>query len=140
MAEVLMVLAPSAFRDEEYAEPRKVLEGHGATVVTASVAAGSCRGMLGMTAQAELSLSQAATRAWDAVVFVGGGGSTVFFDDPAAHALAAEALGRGAVLGAICIAPSTLARAGLLRGVAPRPFTPSARTWWPGAPCGPASP
>lgn len=117
MPSVLMIIAPSVFRDEEYARPKAVLESHGAEVVTASVAPGVCVGRFGLEAQATLSVAQAAERTWDAVIFVGGGGSSVFFDDETAHALAKTQAAGDGVLAAICIAPSTLARAGLLGGV-----------------------
>lgn len=114
MAQIVMVIAPEIFRDEEYAEPKHVLEARGAHVVTASSAPGPCRGKLGMTAMAHIGLAEALRAPWDAVVFVGGGGAALFFDDPEAHALATAAAARGAITAAICIAPSTLARAGLL--------------------------
>jgi len=117
MPSVVMILAPTVFRDEEYAEPKGVLESRGAQVATASVEPGECVGRFGLTATATLSVAEAAEKPWDAVVFIGGGGSRVFFDDAAAHALARAQAERGAVLAAICISPSTLARAGLLRGV-----------------------
>jgi protease I len=117
MTTALMVIAPTVFRDEEYAEPKRVLETHGVSVTTASVAPGECIGKLGMRATATLSVADAAENEWDAVVFVGGAGARVFFDDLAAHRLAREQLGSGRVLAAICVAPSTLAHAGLLRGV-----------------------
>jgi protease I len=117
MSTALMVIAPSVFRDEEYAEPKAVLESRGVTVMTASTAPGECIGKLGMRAKAELSVADAAAREWDAVVFVGGAGAAVFFDDADAHALAEHQLDRGSVLAAICVAPSTLAHAGLLQGV-----------------------
>lgn len=109
-----MVIAPEIFRDEEYAEPKRVLEARGAHVVTASSTPGPCRGKLGMVANAQMGLADALLTAWDAVVFVGGGGAALFFDDPQAHAVATAAAGRDAITAAICIAPSTLARAGLL--------------------------
>lgn len=114
MPQVVLVIAPEIFRDEEYAEPLAVLESRGASVTTASSAAGTCRGKLGMTATAKMGLTEAMGIEWDAVAFIGGGGAAFFFDDPEAHALANAASTRGAVLAAICIAPSTLARAGLL--------------------------
>ncbi|HSK47969.1 MAG TPA: DJ-1/PfpI family protein [Coriobacteriia bacterium] len=117
MPDVVMVIAQEVFRDEEYAEPRTILQSRGARVVTASTAPGKCIGKLGMTAEAELSISEAAERRWDAVVLVGGGGASCFFDDADAHRLAREALASGAVVGAICIAPSVLAHAGLLKGI-----------------------
>lgn len=117
MKSALMVIAQEVFRDEEYAEPKRVLESHGVAVTTASVEAGEAIGKLGMRAHADMSLSDTLGTEWDAVLFVGGAGASVFFDDPDAHALARDTLERGAVLGAICIAPSTLAHAGLLKGV-----------------------
>ncbi|MBW6468376.1 MAG: DJ-1/PfpI family protein [Coriobacteriia bacterium] len=116
MKTVLMVIAPETFRDEEYAHPKEVLESRGATVVTASTQAGTCTGKLGMEAQATIAVSESDALDYDAVVFVGGAGAQVFFDDPYAHALARAARESKRVLGAICIAPSILARAGLLRG------------------------
>jgi protease I len=117
MTTALMVIAPTVFRDEEYAEPKRVLESHGVSVTTASTAPGECIGKLGMRATASISVGDAADRRWDAVVFVGGAGAQVFFDDAAAHRLATAQAGSGRVLAAICVAPSTLARAGLLLGV-----------------------
>lgn len=126
MVRVLMVIAPNIFRDEEYDHPKAVLEARGAEVTTASKAAGTCRGKLGMLAEATTALEGLDASGFDAVVFVGGGGAEVFFDDPAAHALARSALQAAKVLGAICIAPSVLAHAGLLQGVRATAF-PSQR-------------
>lgn len=126
MPQVLMVIAPEVFRDEEYAEPKSVLETWGATVTTASLEAGVCKGKLGMIAEATLALADAEPADYDAVVFVGGGGAQVFFDDPDAHALARGAFENKRVVAAICIAPSILARAGLLDGVRATAF-PSQR-------------
>ena len=117
MPDVVMVIAPTVFRDEEYAEPKAILEARGAHVATASVAPGELTGRFGLKAHASISVAQAATMPWDAVIYVGGGGAAVFFDDEAAHALARGQAKSEGVLAAICIAPSTLAHAGLLQGV-----------------------
>ncbi len=117
MKNVLMVIAQRMFRDEEYAEPKEVLEDHGVNVVTASERAGHCEGKLGMEAEASVSVADAEALDYDAVVFVGGPGASAFFDDPASHALARTAFDNGRVVAAICIGPSTLAHAGLLDGV-----------------------
>lgn len=117
MTKALMVIAPEVFRDEEYAEPKRVLEAHGVTVTTASTAPGECIGKLGMRATATISVADALREEWDVVVFVGGAGAKVFFDDPTAHALARRQADAGRLLAAICIAPSTLAHARLLEGV-----------------------
>lgn len=117
MPDVAMIIAQQIFRDEEYAEPKRVLESKGVRVTTSSVSAGECIGKLGMRTVAQEALHDISTREWDAVVFVGGAGAQVFFDDENAHRLARATLQRGAVVAAICIAPSTLAHAGLLEGV-----------------------
>lgn len=117
MAAVLMVIAPETFRDEEYEHPKQVLEAHVHTVTTASTRPGLCTGKLGAVATAEISIEDALERSFDAVVFVGGAGASVYFDDEIAHRLARRAHERDAVVAAICIAPSILARAGLLQGV-----------------------
>jgi protease I len=116
MPQVLMVIAPDMFRDEEYAHPKQVLERRGATVVTASTRAGTCTGRFGLRATADIALADAHAADYDAIAFVGGTGARVFFDDETAHALARDAYARGKVVSAICIAPSVLARAGLLEG------------------------
>ncbi|HEX9093087.1 MAG TPA: DJ-1/PfpI family protein [Coriobacteriia bacterium] len=116
MTEILMVIAQSVFRDEEYAQPKAIFERRGAHVTTASEEAGPATGRFGLVATADIALEDADPDDYDAVVFVGGGGAEVFFDDPAAHEVARSAYESGKVVAAICIAPSTLARAGLLDG------------------------
>lgn len=116
MPKVLMVISRENFRDEEYAKPKEVLESRGAEVITASTDVGECRGTYGMTAHADEVLCEADMSRYDAIVFVGGSGAEVFFDDFCAHEKAAEVHDAFKVVGAICIAPSTLARAGLLNG------------------------
>jgi putative intracellular protease/amidase len=37
MKSALLVIAPEVFRDEEYAEPKRILEARGADVTTASL-------------------------------------------------------------------------------------------------------
>lgn len=126
MRRALLVIAPRTFRDEEYLEPRALLEAAGIDVVTASVTPGRCVGRFGAEVIAEIALADADGAAYDAVVFVGGGGASVFFDDPEAHRVARQAEQAGRLLAAICIAPSVLARAGLLEGVRATAF-PSQR-------------
>ncbi|MCX6798856.1 MAG: DJ-1/PfpI family protein [Candidatus Diapherotrites archaeon] len=124
---VLFIIAQQNFRDEELFEPKAVLEAAGASTTIASKKAGSATGMLGGKANASLALSDVSPGDFDAIIFVGGGGSSVFFNDPAAHDLAKEAAAQGKILGAICIAPSILANAGLLRGKKATAFSSEAQ-------------
>jgi len=111
---VLMVLSPEMWREEEYLEPKIVLEDAHFLVRTASVEYGPVFGTTGMRAIAEDTVALADPDAYEAVVFIGGPGASVFFDDPDAHKLAKSMYDAGKVVAAICIAPSTLAHAGLL--------------------------
>jgi protease I len=113
---VCLVIAPSNFRDEELLDTRKELERAGATITVVSTHTDPVKGMLGATARPDGLISSVRAENFDAVVFIGGSGATALFDDPSAHTLAQGALRSGKLLGAICIAPSILARAGLLRG------------------------
>lgn len=116
MKRVVMVVAPQQFRDEEYEHPREVFLARGADVVTVSTRPGECVGRCGAIALAEAAIGDVDPDTFDAVIFVGGAGSAVYFDDERAHELACNIARRGGVVSAICIAPSTLAHAGLLRG------------------------
>ncbi len=113
---VLMVIAPGNFRDEELFHTQEELEKSGAKITIASKKIGGLKGVKGGTAQATLLLEDANPNDYDAVVYIGGGGASIYFGDAAALSLAKEMLAAGKVVAAICIAPSILANAGLLRG------------------------
>jgi len=113
---VALVVAPNAFRDEEYATPRSRLLAAGFRVTTAGRHLGPARGEGGTVATCDALLSDLEPASIAAVVFVGGEGAVDYWDDPRAHGLAARTLAAGGVAGAICLGVGTLARAGLLRG------------------------
>jgi len=116
MEKVLMVVAPNNFRDEEYQKPKAVLENAGYQIVTASKGVQTAKGMLGATAMVNQDLDQVKVADYTAIVFVGGTGASVYFNDQTVLKLAREAVEQGKVVGAICIAPSILANAGILQG------------------------
>jgi protease I len=72
--------------------------------------------MLGAQVKADLDISEAKVADYNAVIFVGGSGASVYFNDPVAHGIAWQAYDTGKVVGAICIAPSILANARVLQG------------------------
>ncbi|MCK4625084.1 MAG: DJ-1/PfpI family protein, partial [Phycisphaerae bacterium] len=113
---ILMVIAPKQFRDEELFVPREYFLVRGAEVTVASSATGQIRGMLGQTFSPDAKLADVSAKDFDAVIFVGGAGAEAYFDDPVAHKLAVDADAGSKVLGAICIAPAILAKAGVLKG------------------------
>lgn len=116
MGNVLMVVAPERFRDEELFETRTVLADAGHAITVASTRAGRCPGSRGGHVDVAMTLDEARSADYDAVVFVGGGGSKLLFNDPSALRIAREIARSGRVLAAICLAPVILANAGVLTG------------------------
>jgi protease I len=113
---VLMVIAPSDFRDEELFVPKEFLEENGAKVVIASEKRGTANGMFGGVTSVDLPVSGITIGDYDAVVFVGGSGveSHRLYEDGAYLKLAADADGAEKIVGAICLGPMIPAGAGLL--------------------------
>lgn len=116
MRRVLMIIAPRNFRDEELFHTKEELEAAGNSVTIASTTTDTATGMLGGTAKPDITINDVNVDDYDAVVFVGGSGSSIYFNDPKAHEIARTANEKGKIIGAICIAPSTLANAGILNG------------------------
>lgn len=112
---ILMIVASKNFRDEEYFIPVEIFQENGADITTASSVKGEIIGIEGGEVRSTLILRETSAKNFDAVVFVGGEGTEEFFDDAEAHKIVQEAVKYGKILGAICIAPIILARAGVLR-------------------------
>lgn len=113
----LMIIAPRNFRDEEFREPKAILEREGIKVVVASTMAGTAKGMFGMQAIPETTVDKVNPAEFDAVVVVGGGGSRTYLWNNMQVQKIVQALQRqGGIVAAICISPVVLARAGLLKG------------------------
>ncbi len=116
LAKVLFIIASNNFRDEEFFEPKQVIEAKGGVVTIASSSLNISNGVRGARVKPDILLGEAKVTDYDAIVFVGGAGSSEYWDNPAAHKLAKEAASLSKVVSAICIAPVTLANAGLLNG------------------------
>lgn len=112
----VLIIASANFRDEELFETKRILDEAGLETVVASSRTGPVKGMLGSVAEATVLLNELRVDDYDAIVFVGGPGATEYFNNPAALSIAGEAAYKRKVLGAICIAPSVLANAGVLKG------------------------
>jgi protease I len=114
MKPVLFIIAPKDFRDEELYITQAELERSGISTTIASSIKGECIGSKGGIAIATLSLDQINIKDYASIVFIGGMGSRIFFDDLKAFKLAQEMHNAGRPVAAICIAPIILAKAGLL--------------------------
>lgn len=116
MKTVALVIAEQIFRDEEYEKPRDILEERGIKVLTASTTLVKAFGKLGMVVKPDILVKDLRNQALDALIFIGGGGSSQYFNDAIAHDTAKHFNQPGKVIGAICIAPVILANAGILKG------------------------
>ncbi|MDH5437332.1 MAG: DJ-1/PfpI family protein [Candidatus Bathyarchaeota archaeon] len=113
----LMIIAPRDFRDEEYQEPKAILEREGVKVVVASTVAGTARGMFGTQVTPDTTIDEVNPTEFDAVVVVGGSGSqTHLWNNSKVHKIVQALHTKGGLVAAICISPVVLAKAGLLKG------------------------
>ena len=116
MAKIAMVIARKDFRDEEYLHPKEEFMQNGHEVITASSWTKECTGRFGAIVKPDINLAELLPEDFDALVFVGGGGASEYFDSPISQGLARKAYREGKVVAAICIAPLILSRSGLLQG------------------------
>ena len=112
---VLMVIPHTQFRDEEFFEPKKILEDEGAKVVVASTSVRTCRGMKGGTVQSDLAIADAKAEEYAGLVLCGGSSvPDIFWNDKKLQELAVAMATAGKVIGAICLSTVVLAKAKLL--------------------------
>jgi protease I len=103
-----------AFEESEYGIPRAILEDKGAVITVASSSLDVLAGHQGLEVQPDVVLSDVHAADYDAMVFIGGYGYNR--DDHQAQRIAQEAVAEGKLLAAICVAPITLAKAGVVEG------------------------
>lgn len=113
---VLFIIASKNFRDEELIEPRKIVEGYKAKTILASNNLGTATGMLGSKVTPNLILEKVNVNDYNAIVFVGGSGSTIYWNNKTALNIAKEANLKGKVVASICLGSGTLANAGIFKG------------------------
>ncbi|MCK4426924.1 MAG: DJ-1/PfpI family protein [candidate division Zixibacteria bacterium] len=113
---IVMIIAPQNFRDEELFEPKQILTEKGAEVKVASASLEIAGGMLGAEVNPDMLISDIKPDQWDAIILVGGSGASRYWEDFSIHSMLNEAVKQNKIVGAICIAPVTLANAGILSG------------------------
>ncbi len=112
---ILMVIAHSNFRDEEYRAARERLEAAGARVTVASTVQ-EAAGTQGMRVAVDLLIDAVNPDDYDGVVFVGGTGASQYWHDVKAHEIARTAFEKGQLVAASSHAAVILAVAGVLHG------------------------
>jgi protease I len=112
----VFIIPSQAFHDDELFQPQRALDLAGVQTVIASKKTGPVQGMLGNAAPVTLALNQLRVDDFQAVIFVGGTGVQEYYDDPLAHSIAREAMQKQKLVGATSMAPTILAKAGVLTG------------------------
>ena len=112
-AKQALLIIYSQFEEHEYTASREILENNGVVITVASSSKETLKGHKGMQVKPDILLSEAQATDYDAIVFIGG---IAYDSPPEAERLVRAAAAEGKVLAAICIAPVTLARAGVLEG------------------------
>lgn len=111
----VLVIAFQGFQDFEYQATKEALENLDIKTLTISSKVGEAIGKFGQAVSIEKTFSDIEIERFGAVVFIGGPGSADYIEDDSAHQLARLAIEKDKVLGAICLAPAILARAGVLQ-------------------------
>jgi len=115
MAKIIMIVAPQNFRDEEYFTPKEILENNGVEITTASLTK-EASSVAGKKITVDLLISEVKEKDFNAIIFVGGPGASIYFNNQEAQNLAKNFYENNKIVAAICIAPSILANAGILQG------------------------
>lgn len=117
MKKAVLVIARRGFQDVELAGTRDELVAAGFDVTLASTAAGPCTGKFGSTEQATVAIADTHPQDYDRLAYIGGPGAAELADSEDAKDLAWAFVDAKKPVGAICIAPTILAKAGILHGL-----------------------
>jgi len=113
---VVLIIASSNFRDEEYLRPKEILTKAGVKIITASTKLGEIKGMLGTKVKSDILIDNINVSDYDGIIFIGGSGADEYWNNKTAHKIAKDAVSQDKILAAICIAPVTLANADVING------------------------
>lgn len=113
---ILIVVPYNDYQDLELKGTKKVLRSAGAKLETASSSLGTARGKFGGETKVNVLINEVGVTSYDAIVLIGGPGTAEYVNSEDAHRVVKEATEAGKVVGAICMAPQVLAKAGVLAG------------------------
>jgi len=124
----LLIIAKTGFQDKELKGVRDELLAAGFEVELASSVKGPCTGKFGSTETALYGFEEIDLGNFDRIAFIGGPGAAELAEDAIAQHLTRSVMHARKPLGAICIAPTILAKGGVLRGRKATVWDPSLRS------------
>jgi protease I len=116
MRQALLIIAQRGYQDHELDGTRQGLLSGGFSIVLSSTEAGECIGKFGGSEQSTVALRDVRVKDYDCIAFIGGPGASALASDTDALRVANDAARADMPLGAICIAPTILAKARVLNG------------------------
>lgn len=128
MARALFIVAQSGYRDIELIEPLRILCAAGHDCTIASIKAGDAHGSDGHVASV-IAVKDVKAADYDVVIVIGGPGAQKLAEYPEVLQLLQDAKSRQKKLAAICIAPTILAKAGVLNGRQATVFETAESKW-----------
>jgi len=111
---VLFVVAHEGYQPIEYGNPKKILEDAGFQVITASDKPGIATATDDSTTVIDTVLGEVNIDDYAGIVFIGGPGCLEHLDNEVSYRIIRKAVEDYKLLGAICVAPRILAKAGAL--------------------------
>jgi len=112
---VALIIAYKGFQPIEYQNTRKALEEAGITVHTVSTQLGEAEATDGSKVAVDLKLDRLIPGEYQGIAFIGGSGALEYLDNEISYAVIKKTINAAIPLGAICIAPRILAKAGILK-------------------------
>lgn len=113
---ILIVVAPKDFRDQEYSDAKAIFSAAGIKTAVASIQTGTAVGIEGTEVMIDMVVGQVKVNKFDAVVFIGGAGMLEIVNDESLQILAKKFYQAEKITAAICAAPGILAQTGILDG------------------------
>jgi len=111
---VLLIVAHKGYQPIEYGEPKQILENAGFQVVTASNKPGVATATNDSTTTIDIVLDRVNVDNYAGIIFIGGSGCLEHLDNEVSYRIIRKAVKDYKLLGAICVAPRILAKAGAL--------------------------
>ena len=116
MKDVLLIIAPKNFQLQEYRDTKAELEKAGLNVKVASLTSEDSVARDGTVVKPDYSIEDVKASDFSAIVVIGGTGATVLGDYYEVLHLLQDFERKGKIVAGICIAPTILAKAGVLEG------------------------
>ncbi len=116
MPDALLIVAQKDYQSTEYSDTRKELEAAGLSIEVASITSKEAVGKDGSRLTPDLAVKDAKVNDYKAIVIIGGPGAPVLGNYGEVLDLIKDADEKGKIIAAICIAPTILAKSGILKG------------------------